>query len=70
MWWQDKERMCKSLRDLDLSGEKKGLSACSVPCDSWKNSACDSVLCIDSRQCAKNGDELFVLVTAGQQATK
>lgn len=23
-----------------------------VPCDSWRNSACDSVLCIVSRQCA------------------
>lgn len=45
MWLQDKERMCKGLRDL----ENVFLF---VPCDSWRNSACDSVLCIVSRQCA------------------
>ena len=56
MWWQDKERMCKSLRDLDLRGgggeKKKGLSVHGTPCDSLRNSACDSALCVVSRQCA------------------
>lgn len=47
-----KRECVKSLRDLDLRGgeEKKKVSVCSAPCDSWRNSTCDSVLCIVSRQ--------------------
>lgn len=59
--WPDKERMCKSPRDSDWSGvtKKNALSVCGVPCDSRRNSACDSVLCTVSGRCAAISDEVL-----------
>lgn len=58
--WPDKERMCKKPEGfrLERSDEKNALSVCSVPCDSRRNSACDSVLCAVSGRCAAISDEV------------